>query len=279
MYKGYIYRHWLINDKGQEKSYIGQTIESNIENRWGKNGEGYIKDNKDRKKMARAIKKYGWNAFNHKVLFSMECETEEELWFWLDQWEIYYIEKYDSYYNGYNSTLGGCGTRGYKHTDETKKELSKKLKGRPSPQKGKKASDETKQKLSKSHKEYYKTEQGTKWCQQRSERMSGSSNPFHGQTHKDETRKILSEKAKQRTGSKSPSGKKTICLETKQVFDTAKKASEWCHGNVKNNIYGITSYAGKHPITGAKLHWMYYEDYLKLQEEQQNNDNLDSKIA
>ena len=37
MYKGYIYRHWLINDKEQEKSYIGQTIESNIENRWGRN--------------------------------------------------------------------------------------------------------------------------------------------------------------------------------------------------------------------------------------------------
>ena len=35
MRKGYIYRHWIVNDKGQEKSYIGQTAKNNPRERDG----------------------------------------------------------------------------------------------------------------------------------------------------------------------------------------------------------------------------------------------------
>ena len=98
MYKGYIYRHWLEN-----KSYIGQTYMETPQQRWGKDGKGYY----NQTKFGRAIKKYGWHNFGHEVLLTFECETKEELVFWLNQWEIYYIEKYDSFNNGYNSTTGG----------------------------------------------------------------------------------------------------------------------------------------------------------------------------
>ena len=243
MCKGYIYRHWIVNDKGQEKSYIGQVYNRTPQQRWGTNGRGYLQKRKDGQYsyFGKTIKKYGWDNFQHKVLLTIECETLEELVFWLDQWEAYYIEKYDSFYNGYNGTNGG--KNGYIVTDETKNRQSE------------------------SHKKYYDTEQGLKLCKRYSERMSGELNPFYGEHHSNEVRKVLSEQAKQRTGSKSTRGKKTICLETKQIFDTAKQASEWCHGNVKNHCQGKTSYAGKHPVTGEKLHWMYYKDYLKLQNE------------
>lgn len=123
MYKGYIYRHWIINDKGIEKSYIGQTYLQTIEQRFGDNGKGYTYDSKKENKeadhkFARAIRKYGWDAFNHEVVLTIECETEEELIFWLDEWEKWYIEKYNSFYNGYNSTTGGG--RGKKDSEETK---------------------------------------------------------------------------------------------------------------------------------------------------------------
>lgn len=98
MYKGYIYRHWLEN-----KSYIGQTYMETPQQRW-QNGRGYSNVNT---KFSRAIKKYGWDSFGHEVLLAFECETKEELVFWLNQWEAYYIEKYDSFNNGYNSTTGG----------------------------------------------------------------------------------------------------------------------------------------------------------------------------
>lgn len=36
MRKGYIYRHWVINDKGEEKSYIGQTVKENPQKKMAK---------------------------------------------------------------------------------------------------------------------------------------------------------------------------------------------------------------------------------------------------
>ena len=109
MCKGYIYRHWIINDKGIEKSYIGLTTKD-VEDRWGKNGSGY-KPQKDSKptKFWRAIEKYGWDGFNHDIIECIETETEQELINLLKEKEICYIEQYNSYYNGYNSTLGGDG--------------------------------------------------------------------------------------------------------------------------------------------------------------------------
>ena len=102
MVKGYIYRHWIINDKGIEKSYIGQTI-NELEIRW-QNGLGYTSGNT---KFSRAIKKYGWNNFHHDVIKIVECETKEELKKVLNLLEEEYIETYDSFYNGYNMTTGG----------------------------------------------------------------------------------------------------------------------------------------------------------------------------
>lgn len=114
MYKGYIYRHWLEN-----KSYIGQTYVETPQQRWGKDGKGYY----NQTKFGRAIKKYGWHNFGHEVLLAFECETKEELVFWLNQWEAYYIEKYDSFNNGYNSTTGGDN---YEVCEETKQKMSEK---------------------------------------------------------------------------------------------------------------------------------------------------------
>lgn len=141
MRKGYIYRHWIVNDKGQEKSYIGQTAKNNPRERWRHGGSGYIGKNGEKKhKFARAIKKYGWDNFHHEIIGVIECE-EDELFFWLNELECYYIEKYDSYYNGYNSTMGGEGCKHMKHSEETKEKLRK-------AQTGKKASAEARKAMS-----------------------------------------------------------------------------------------------------------------------------------
>ena len=129
------------------------------------------------------------------------------------------------------------------HSEETKKKISKSRKGQPSAFKGKHHSEESKQKISDS--------------------LKG---------------KKLSEETKQKLSENSFNATKVICLETLQIFDTINKAQEWC--NIKTGVGGCcrgkAKSAGKHPITKEPLHWMLYEDYLKLQEEEQNNDNLDS---
>lgn len=102
MLKGYIYRHWIINDKGIEKSYIGQTI-NDVNVRW-QDGRGYTTNYT---RFARAIRKYGWDNFNHEVLHIVEGETVDELKLILNALEVSCIEEYDSFKNGYNSTTGG----------------------------------------------------------------------------------------------------------------------------------------------------------------------------
>ena len=66
--------------------------------------------------------------------------------------------------------------------------------------------------------------------------------------------------------------KKVICLNTLEVFE-AKNASEWC-GVSKDCIYsccrGRTKTSGKNPETGERLKWMYYDDFIKLSQEEQN---------
>lgn len=285
MYKGYIYRHWIVNDKDVEKSYIGQT-KGELQERW-ENGNGYTR--KQDHKFARAIRKYGWNAFNHEILLTIECETEEELLFWLDQWEVYCIEKYDSFHNGYNSTTGGGnGIR----CEESKKRMSQAQKalyenGYINPMQDYEWSNEQLLQKSNSMKAYYETENGKQQLEKQSEfmkgRFSGENNPMYGvhrygkdsphysHKHSEETRQELREKALERdmSGSSNPNAKKVICLNTKQVFDSGIDAQNWCNTSSKaicKCCRGESKTSGKHPITGEKLRWMYYKDYLEQKE-------------
>lgn len=93
-----IYKHTAPNGK----VYIGMTKQS-IDRR-SQNGNGY----KTQRKFYRAIQKYGWNNFKHKILednltHDEACELEQ-----------YYIKKYDSNnpQYGYNTTSGGDGCHG-----------------------------------------------------------------------------------------------------------------------------------------------------------------------
>ena len=109
LFTGHIYRHWIIDREGIERSYIGLTTKEKPENRWGRDGKGY----RGQEKFWNAINEYSWECFEHEILATVEFENKNDLDFWLDQLEIHYIAKYDSYYNGYNNTLGGRGTKAY----------------------------------------------------------------------------------------------------------------------------------------------------------------------
>ena len=72
-----------------------------------------------------------------------------------------------------------------------------------------------------------------------------------------------------KTGSYHPPGKKVVCLNYPDIiFESAALASKWCKGSVKTNCQGRSNTAGKHPETGEKLKWMYYDEWIL-----QNNNN------
>ena len=87
----------LIN----QKSYIGQSI--SIEDRWKKHKNYPLKYSKY--PLYQAFNKYGIQNFSFEILEL--CDISQ-----LNEKEIFYIKKYNTYTIGYNQTLGGSGTHG-----------------------------------------------------------------------------------------------------------------------------------------------------------------------
>lgn len=94
---GYIYK---ITNKINNKVYIGQTIKKNAEERFRQHKNNYNKSYFSQIILYKAIKKYNLENFLFEVIEEVENEK-------LDEREKYWINYYDSYYNGYNATLGG----------------------------------------------------------------------------------------------------------------------------------------------------------------------------
>ena len=72
----------------------------------------------------------------------------------------------------------------------------------------------------------------------------------------------LSEELKNRMGKSHM--KKVICIETGEVFDSIKAASEK-YPSPSSCLKGRSKTCGRHQITGEKLHWMYYDEWLEQQ--------------
>lgn len=126
---------------GIKKYYVGQTTKT-MTHRAGKNGANYLFTDTA---FARAIKKWGWDAFECTILVD-NIQTKEEL----DELEKYYIQQYDSFKNGYNCTLGGDGL--YNPSEETRRKMSEAKKGKHPHNYGKKMSDDFRKKCSQAKK-------------------------------------------------------------------------------------------------------------------------------
>lgn len=70
-------------------------------------------------------------------------------------------------------------------------------------------------------------------------------------------------------GKSSGHKKKVICLNNNKIFDSAVEASAF-YGLKRTSVSKVCQksvpYAGVDPDNGEKLRWMYYEEYLALQE-------------
>lgn len=114
---GIIYKYTSPSNK----VYIGQTIHEHARYMRHKRIEG---DNK----FHRAIKKYGFENFIYEVIFIIENDNRKRVKEKLDYMERYYIRKHNSYNKGYNSTEGGDGCSGMKHSEYFKQNISKRMK-------------------------------------------------------------------------------------------------------------------------------------------------------
>lgn len=95
---GVIYK---ITNNLNGKVYIGQTVQP-LRDRWYRHCGNYGSTNENNMAIKRAIKKYGKKNFTIEEIES--CDYND-----LDEKERFWINYYNSYNEGYNSTLGGQG--------------------------------------------------------------------------------------------------------------------------------------------------------------------------
>ena len=186
--------------------------------RW-KNGLGY----QNNEYFFRAIQKYGWNNFEHKILLKNLTEEQASC---LERFFISYWNLNNKEY-GYNLTSGG--SKGYTQSQKTKDKIS-------NSNTGKVFTEEHKKKLSENAK-----------------KRTGDKNPFYGKHHSLETKKKLSkinsgkkhtEEAKRKM-SISRIGK-TLSKETikKMIEHRNKKAVKQIDANT-NEIINIFPYVAE----------------------------------
>lgn len=258
---GIIYQHLnIINGK----CYVGQTSKS-MDARWNK----HLKDAKRGSNCSFhcAIRKYGEDAFEHKVLCEVYRETYKQLKEVLDYYENYYIEYYNSYTNGYNMTTGGEGLLGFKASKETKQKQSEQRKRELNPFYGKHHSDEAKKIISEAAKLRYQGKDNPFYGKRHSEQTKQKmSNIKRGKTLTDETRLKISEALKSKPFSEShrnnlsiankSRAKLVLCIETGIVYNSLKDAAYQNNIDISDLSKACRS-NGK--IVRQKKHWMYIE--------------------
>lgn len=139
---------YKITNSVNDKVYIGQTIRT-LESRFARHIDDAIKNPHTLNKFHRAINKYGKDKFSIELID--EANTQAEL----NKKEQYWIKKYNSIENGYNTAEGGEGGNTYKgrsveQMNITKAKISKANLGRNNGM-----SNQVKAKNVKTDKEYF----------------------------------------------------------------------------------------------------------------------------
>lgn len=189
-----VYRH---KNKVNNKQYIGITKQNPPSNRWGNGGSNYSKS----PHFWSAIQKYGWNNFEHEILYSdltkeEACQKEIEL--------IRQFKTQDKKY-GYNVFKGGnCP----EIPQETRAKMSQSMKGNKNGL-GKPCSEEKKEKI--------RVAQIGKTLTK--EHREAISNAKRGKTHKS-----LDEKSRKKIAD-AHDKKPVYCKETNVVYESVQECA------------------------------------------------------
>lgn len=119
---GLIYKHTCLVAESTNGIYIGKTLAKNPKNRW-QNGKGYIRVDETGKpkntKMINTILKFGIENWNNPLIWKHEIIEENISKENLADREIYWINYYDSFNLGLNSTAGGDGSSGRVYSEKS----------------------------------------------------------------------------------------------------------------------------------------------------------------
>ena len=220
-----VYQH---KNKINEKVYIGITSQK-PEQRWGSQGCNY----KSSPHFYSAIQKYGWDNFEHNILFTdltkeQACLKEQEL-----------IKEYNSTNRefGYNSTSGGDI---FTMNEETRQKMSQAM-IRNQNGLGHPCSEEKKEKISNAQK-------GRKFTEEHKQKLSEAAKNRHVPCS-EEKKQILKEKSHK---------KSVYCEELDKIFESVQECSRQL-GIPATSISKLCNGRGK---TLKGYHLRYYNDTI-----------------
>ena len=220
-----VYQH---KNKINGKIYIGITSQK-PEQRWGSQGCNY----KSSPHFYSAIQKYGWDNFEHNILFTdltkeQACLKEQEL-----------IKEYNSMNRefGYNSTSGGDI---FTMNEETKQKISQAMIGNQNGL-GHPCSEEKKEKISNAQKD-------RKFTEEHKQKLSEAAKNRHVPCS-EEKKQILKEKSHK---------KSVYCEELDKIFESVQECSRQL-GIPATNISKLCNGRGK---TLKGYHLRYYKDTI-----------------
>lgn len=220
-----VYQH---KNKINGKVYIGITSQK-PEQRWGSQGCNY----KSSPHFYSAIQKYGWDNFEHNILFTeltkeQACLKEQEL-----------IKEYNSMNRefGYNSTSGGDI---FTMNEETKQKISQAMMGNQNNL-GHPCSEEKKKKISNAQK-------GREFTEEHKQKLSEAAKNRHVPCS-EEKKQILKEKSHK---------KPVYCEELDKIFESVQECGRQL-GIPATNISKLCNGRGK---TLKGYHLRYYNDTI-----------------
>lgn len=221
-----VYQH---KNKINGKVYIGITSQQ-PEDRWGTDGSKY----KSSPHFYSAIQKYGWNNFEHNILFEnltreQACTKEQEL--------IAYYNSTNREF-GYNSTSGG---ESFVLNEDAKKKKSESMLGNKNAA-GYTCSEEKRLKISNAQK-------GRRLTKEHKEKLSVAAAQRHVP---------CSEEKKEKLSGRYPHKKKVYCEELDKVFDSVQQCGKEL-GIPATNITKLCNGRGK---TLKGYHLKYYDDTI-----------------
>lgn len=221
-----VYQH---KNKINGKNYFGITSQNPAE-RWRKDGSGY----KTSPHFYSAIQKYGWDNFEHIILFTNltkeeACLKEKEL-----------IKQYNSMDReyGYNSTSGG---EVFVMNEETKQKISNSMKGNKNGL-NHPCSEEKKRKISEAQK-------GRSFTEEHKQKLSEAAKKRHVP---------CSEEKKQNLSKNYPHKKRVYCQELDTVYESVQECGRQL-GIPATNISKLCKGRGK---TLKGYHLKYYDDTI-----------------
>lgn len=178
------------------KQYVGKS--------WAKSGiKGRLNSHKSLAKGCRAlynaIKKYGWDNFKKEIIHEISFETHGENWKKIiSDTEDHEIRSRNTLIPGGYNLVVGFNTANIAISDETRERMSIRSTGENNPMFGKPRTDDVKEKLRVANLGKKHPPRGPEFCAKMSELNKGEKHHMFGKTHREETKKAISESLKGR---------------------------------------------------------------------------------